>query len=227
MLDPCTHRLKPRAFHDTLGRRQGPKCEHHTCTATVYTNTAGTDPPHCGKPEDPAKMAYSRMDPNERGLSAKREAQNERTESRFAGCRGEQAAAGTRRAGGGARASQRTCPVDAVAEELEEVGIRTPGARTRAVQPWAARAGPRDALRASICSTRTHPSSCEQCESIVHASMRGTRRPRQNGKLENGTYRTRPKLHESKRKIAQGWGHQAAAQSASSDATRARLRCGG
>ena len=33
-----------------------------------------------------------------------------------------------------ARASQRTFCVDAVAEELEEVGIRTLGARTRAVQ---------------------------------------------------------------------------------------------
>ena len=130
-------------------------------------------------------MAYSRMDPNERGLSAKRGAQNERTESRFAGCRGEQAAAGTRRAGGGARASQRTFPVDAVAEELEEVGIRTPGARTRAVQPWAARAGPRDALRASICSTRTHPivpvsnasRSCTlQCgESVDPAKMANSR----------------------------------------------------
>ena len=115
-----------------------------------YTNTAGTDPPHCGKPEDPAKMAYSRMDPSERGLSAKRDAQNERTESRYAGCRGERAAAGTRRAGGGARASQRTFPVDAVAEELEEVGSARPG-----LEPEPCSRGPRAQARVTRCERRS------------------------------------------------------------------------
>ena len=126
-------------------------------------------------------MAYSRVASNNRGLSAKQEAQNERTESRYPGCRSEQQRARVCVGSDGARASQRTFPVNAVAEELEDVRICTPGARTRAVQPWAACSGARDALQSLICSTRTHPSSCEQCESIVHASMQGKRRPRHTG----------------------------------------------
>ena len=102
-------------------------------------------------------MAYSRMALIERGLGDKRAHTNEHVGGRCVGCRGEQASAQACGGLAAARALKRTFPVDAVAEELEEVGIRTPGARTRAVQPWAARAGPRDALRASICSTRTHP----------------------------------------------------------------------
>ena len=144
---------------------------------------------HCGKSEDPAEMAYSRMASNKCGLSAKREAQNECTESRYPGCRSEQQRARVCVGSDGARASQRTFPVDAVAEELEDVRICTPGARTRAVQPWAARSGARDALRSLICSTRTHLCSCEQCESIVHASMQGKRRPRHTGQYEASVQR--------------------------------------
>ena len=77
------------------------------------------------------------------------------------GCRGEQTTGPQRSAqacGGlaAARASQRTFLIDAVAQEVEEVGIRTPGARTRAVQLWAARAGAPAALESSICSMLTY-----------------------------------------------------------------------
>ena len=53
-------------------------------------------------------------------------------------------------------ASRRTFLIDAFAQEVEEVGIRTPGARTRAVQLWAARAGAPAALESSICSMLTY-----------------------------------------------------------------------
>ena len=53
-------------------------------------------------------------------------------------------------------ASRRTFLIDAFTQQVEEVGIRTPGARTRAVQQWAARAEARAALEASICSMLTY-----------------------------------------------------------------------
>ena len=53
-------------------------------------------------------------------------------------------------------ASRRTFLIDAFAQEVEEVGIRTPGARTRAVQVWAARAEARAALESSICLMLTY-----------------------------------------------------------------------
>ena len=70
-----------------------------------------------------------------RGLGNKRAHANERAKTRLAG-EDEQAAASAQQAGDMARAWQHTSCVEAVAEELEEVGIRTLGARTRAMRSW-------------------------------------------------------------------------------------------
>ena len=109
-----------------------------------------------GEREDPCKLTYSRMTLVKRGLGDKRAHANEHSIGRCVGCRGEQA--GAQACGGlaAARASQRTFLIDAVAEAVEEVGIHTPGARTRAVQLWAARAGAPAALESSICSMLTY-----------------------------------------------------------------------
>ena len=81
-------------------------------------------------------MTYSRMALVKRGLGNKRAHANEHVGGRCVGCRGEQATSAQARGGlAAARASQRTFLIDTVAEEVEEVGIHTPGARTRAVQP--------------------------------------------------------------------------------------------
>ena len=102
-------------------------------------------------------MAYSRLAPIERGLGDKRAHANEHPKGRCVGYR----SAGDQRAhvrqAAVAWASQRTFLIDAFAQEVEEVGIRTPGARTRAVQVWAARAGAPATLESSICLMLPRP----------------------------------------------------------------------
>ena len=100
-----------------------------TCTDTHHDQHVTDATAHYGEREDPCKITYSRMAFIERGLGNERPHANEHTKARLAG---EDEQVRSRLAM--ARASQRTSCVDAVAEELEEVGIRTLGARTRAVQ---------------------------------------------------------------------------------------------
>ena len=82
--------------------------------------------------KDPAKMAYSRMTLSKRGWGAKPVSSNSHAVAQCAGCRYRCRPA--HRSGSRVRAWQRTSSSDTVAEELEEVGIHTLGARTRAVQ---------------------------------------------------------------------------------------------
>ena len=132
-------------MHEALAYRKYGVVMTHACRPNLY-----------GKRKDPGKMTYSRTALVERGLGDKRAHANEHVGGRCVGCRGEQASA---QACGGlapAQASKRTLLIDAFAQQVEEVGIHTCGARTRAVQQWAARAEARAALEASICSMLTY-----------------------------------------------------------------------
>ena len=79
-------------------------------------------------------MAYSRMPLNKRGWDAKPASSNSDAVAQCAGCRYTGADQRIFSSSSSVRAWQRTCSIDTIAEELEEVGIHTLGARTRAVQ---------------------------------------------------------------------------------------------
>ena len=72
-------------------------------------------------------MAYSGLAPIERGLGDKRAHANEHVGGHCVGYRGEQASAQACGGLAAARALKRTFLIDAVAEEVEEVGSARPG----------------------------------------------------------------------------------------------------
>jgi hypothetical protein len=88
-----------------------------------------------------------------------------------------------------------------VAEELEDDGIHTIGIHLieRVACSRASHATVR--TRATRLRGYTRSSPCERSESVVHASVRGKRKHRENDGLENGTYRTRPRRHASQLKF--------------------------
>ena len=115
-------------------------------------------------------MAYSGLAPIERGLGDKRAHANEHVGGHCVGYRGEQASAQACGGLAAARALKRTFLIDAVAEEVEEVGSARPGLEPEpcSCRPRAQARAPRSNRRSATCSHVRVPASHANRSRTLH-----------------------------------------------------------